>query len=244
MLNFIPANENATYAQEIQTHSISFTFVNKVQDSVHGIFSPVICRDFLGDVLYAEFFKETVSIYGFQYNPQYKHIDRDKLRLVIQGIAKHLDTIQANLQIIHNIEDMHGLEKTTISRINHTTALLEADPKWLLTIYLISYYTYIIKCMSYEFNSIKDWELKLPHGTEKSRIEVSTIPVFRHFTKNLFKILEPYSNPSGYNFGKENSATKIIYIHNYNGFVNTMKGLMSAYKNVYKERFENALKTM
>lgn len=224
------------YAEEGQDHDVKFSFVNLKGDTITELFTPIKCRDFLGDALFAEQIKKPVSIYNFVFDPKTQKIDRDKTRMLVstqKSEIKYLDQIEKNIAILHTVESMHNLELTTMQRVNETNILVEADPKWLLTTYLISYYTYLIKIASYSYrDKYKDWKTELmKENTKEVKYLVQTTTFLDKFEKNLFNICEPYKGVAGMP-----DETTIGIIHHNTGFVCTSTG---SAKSTYATNFKS-----
>lgn len=211
------------YAEEGQTHMVKFAFANRVGDNVTEMFSGVVCRDFLGDCLHAEHVKSTQSIWMFSYDPKVNKLDRDKLRFILSTAKDNIDnlaTIAKNLAVMHQVEDFHGLEHTKLTKLEDTHYLLEADSKWMKTNYLLSYYTFLVKCASYDFKDVLNWRKEMLSQSNKEAAYLKAVDAtFDKLTKNLFTICEPYAGPSGFK-----DTDHIGTIHNNTGFVSTCSG--------------------
>lgn len=207
------------YAEESQNHDVKFSFANRKNDSVTEVFSGVKCRDFLGDALFAEEFGITTSIWSFSYDPNKMKIDRDKLRFVIstnKDHSKYLTKIKDNIKLFHLIESYHNLEATYLERLDETNMLLEASNRWMLTNYLISYYTFLVKAASYEYKDVMNWRKELSDipGAKEGSYMKRVDKRFDSLTKNLFSICDEYKGTTGLN-----KTTNIGIVHNNTGFV-------------------------
>lgn len=231
MLKLIKAPAYGNYIQSHQSNVIKFSFANKEGDTITEIFAGVRCRDYLGDVLYSEENNEAMKVFGFKYDPAHQKIDRDKVRFVLQSTPDLLDNIEKNIGIINDIETQHGLELSTVTRMAKDHILLEGDPKWMKTIYLISYYSFLVKVCSYVYNDYKQWQNELQPECTEGRYLDGHLKKFNKLTNNLFKICEPYTTALGHD------STDSDSIHCLSGFLNLINGHSFTINNVYHQRF-------
>lgn len=233
MLKVIQAKHHG-YSEIGQQKPIKFAFANAVGNEIREIFSPVLCRDFLGDVLHAEESNKPASIYGFSYNPTTSRIDRDSTRLVISNIsAKDFDCFRANAPILEQLEFKLNLVPTKWQEVDKHL-YIEGSPRWQEAVYLISFYTYLLRVMCYPLG--QDWmkDVAALKTNEGSYFRSVTEKKFITMAENLFNILEPFTNVHGW----KNDA-HIGVIHDMSGFVSlatTAKG--NTYADKLKEYFK------
>lgn len=187
-MNFFKAKEKH-YEEIYQNKQIKFSFVNKKGDDYHEIFSPVLCRDFLNDVLVAEETGEEFSIYKFKYDPTVSKIDRDKLRMAVYINKADFNNVVKNLHILNEIESKNKLKPTKFYGLEEGIFLLEADKFWLKSTFLLSFYTLMIRVLSYELKD--NWIASITSVWTNESKYVNAIkdnlPVFLSSFKKVFK---------------------------------------------------------
>jgi len=147
-INFVPFKSLYGYTENGQAVEVRYAFVNKVGNTYTEMFLPVMCRDYLNDILHAEFWgSPSFHIYGFTYDSSKQHIDRDRLRLSLHNVSESAFVAmeQNILKMLHPIEDRSGFIRSVLLKPNEKTLIIEGDPKWLCSTYLISLYTFVIR---------------------------------------------------------------------------------------------------
>jgi hypothetical protein len=148
-------NSGTKYYEIQQTAALRFAFVNKTDETtVRQVFAPVMCRDFLGDVLYSEREKRTAEIFGFKYDPNEKKIDRDVTRMSISFPSQeHLGFFKEHLFWLHQLEEANGLSLTKVIETDEKEILIvEGDTWWMGGIWRISAYTFFLRIMTYKMD--------------------------------------------------------------------------------------------
>lgn len=157
MYQLVQAKSDSNYNQSPQGLKILFSFGKLSEDktTVSQLFYPVICREYFGDILYAEETGVDVDVYGFSYRPKKQKIDRDATRLTLKADEAFLEE---NLKIIHEIEDKNKVPRTKVIPTNEKdTVVIEGDEFWQSRGFLISLYTYLLKLLYVKFESTLDW---------------------------------------------------------------------------------------
>ena len=210
-----------------QTLETRFAFLTKDKDGNYTNAHPFVkCRDFLGDALAAQTEKTTKSIYGFTFKGNEQSFLDDKMRLVIKYPTEQIaENTVKNVSKIHNIETIVGkIAKTKITVVPDDTKLLiiEGSKFWLKSIFLVSLYTYLIKCLGYKLTKLSNifediLEIGTSCGNEYDYAK-DTHPTITLLLPKLRKIHKDLPNVSGWKNG-----TVITIIHNNSGFVSTIK---------------------
>src|SRR5258705_10692706 len=83
-VQIIPFDEHFSYSEEGQYHHVGFAYAHLEGEKAKQLCGYFVCRDFLGDALFAEEQDKPAKIYGFSWTPSKQKIDRDKPRLLLQ----------------------------------------------------------------------------------------------------------------------------------------------------------------
>jgi len=152
------------YTQSLQPKLVLFSWAKAVdENTVEQLFKMVMCRDYLGDVLWVEEHERELSIYGFHWTPADPKLDKDKTRLLIQTQQEtDFALIFRNLDILHNIEKKNKWNLTRLVPSKDNFILVEGDINWSSSIPLISLYSYLIKVCTFEYKDTSDWLKELP----------------------------------------------------------------------------------
>lgn len=218
-----PHTNKLSLAEIGQTLEIRMAYVHKESDgSYTQLHDSVKCRDFLGDVLFAEEQNKSVSIYGFNYKPtKTRKIDRDRLRLMLD-FKGNMDTVKyftQNVNIIREIEKSHKLIQTRIyvSSLTKDKLIIEASPFWQKSIFNMSLYTFILKAMGYNYKNNSQWfdELQSMSGVDASYAK-QIQSMWKFYVQNLKKINYRIPSVTGYTNSK---TVYISLVHNNSGFV-------------------------
>jgi len=199
------------YAEISQTSDTKFSFLHEETDHFIELFSPVKCRDFLGDCISAQSTGNYGSIYNF--TPP-KKLDKDKTKLLIsseRGIE--LYNIDKNLSYLTNIELKNKFNTSFILGVKEGLIII-GDSRWMSNVATISIYSYLLRTLSYNNPT------KIKTGNEadyKKRIGDN----YQLLLDNIYKIAIPVQNGTGW----ENDS--IHCAHNSSGFVS----LFSSKKN-------------
>lgn len=221
---YIPQNHLAELMQALE---IRMAFARKeTNGSYTQLHDSVKCRDFLGDVLHAEQSKQKINIYGFTYDGTTNKIDRDKTRLLLFfPNTESANSFVKNSSIVHNIEKTNKLLRTKLYKTKDPLVyVLESSPFWLRSVVGISLYTYLLKCMGYDYNKIENWFEEVQQKTYKDQWDnVNPVPeaLYAKSTQQYFKKLTTLIKPLTRNLKTVHGtkSDKIHNIHNYSGFV-------------------------
>lgn len=162
-----PSFPRPDYVQSAQQKKTTFAFVNKLPDDVYQmVHHPVLCRDYLGDCVWGERNQKPISCYNFTFDPTTMCLDQDKTRLFVKANPKN---ILANLEILHEIETQNGFELSEILPSSEDCEyVIESDSKWMHSVFTISLFSFIVKCLSY-----------------KERFTEYSIPWYQYFIGNI-----------------------------------------------------------
>ena len=207
-----------------QTIETRMAYVHKEKNGTYTqLHDTVKCRDYLGDVLFAEEQKRTVTIYGFSWNGNKQKIDKSRTRLMIdfRGKLDMMHQFIENLEIFNRIERQHKLIKSFVEVVDNrdTTLILTGSSFWLKSVFTISLYSFLIKVCCYKFKDNKNWleEMKAFGGVDSGYVK-QTQQVLQFYIDNLKKIV--YKLPSVIGLtavAAKNTETN--QVHNYSGFV-------------------------
>lgn len=140
-----------------QTMAVKYSFINKELEQVH---TPVICRDFLHDIVRTNLTGDPANIYGLHYNTKkHKGINLDRLVMLLEFPKGFIPNTVSIMKCLHIIEGHMGLfEKNmhtyptfvlNVSNLNILTGkkhvLLSSPGKWMSSPALLSLYTLLIK---------------------------------------------------------------------------------------------------
>jgi len=111
-----------------------------------GIHRAVQCKDFLGDVVWAEHMKKPVDIYGFKYTPGGLDITTPPFYVAITHPAALKDRASNLLAFLHAFEEALGFKRSKIEIINENTGLwITFSGGWLRTPVLFSAFTQFLR---------------------------------------------------------------------------------------------------
>lgn len=209
------------------SHSVHlrFAFVNRNKNLLSEIFTPVACRDFLSDVLHAEYFKiDSTSIYGFKYKSSKQKIDRDRLRM---GLYSHSESTCANvltqaLSILNPIEEQNKFKLSTITKLSNNSMFIEGDVKWQHNSFLLGIYTLLLRLSGNPFKNASSWLQE----TKKQKVATSdfyflSCKNFETYLSKLCKFNEELdqqkASPTGWKLD-----TPIGIVHNRSGVYSTL----------------------
>jgi hypothetical protein len=219
------------YAEINQTLEIKFSFLKRVKPGVYtNLFAFVKCRDFLGDVICAEFDKKKYSIYGFSYDgKKSKRVQtytmfalefpsQEVKQTWIKNWNTYKDSIAKQCKVsLGTIYDQEG-----------NYLIIKASKFWCKSTAALSFYTMILKGMGYELQGDnffvavekttaiqKTWDGKdiIMPTVEANYISGISNKVFNAFVSNIKKLTTSLQHPSGLTEHKN-----IGNIHNSTGF--------------------------
>lgn len=210
------------YNQSGQQKNIDFTFVNRKDNKLIEVCQAFRCRDYLNDILFCE---ETNTkheeVYGFTFDPKQQRIDRDKTRLIMHLATTDMyDNFMRNQAILSSVELANGYALTDIIKLGDKIICVEGDPIWMKANYMISLYSYLLKCCVYQFPKLEGWETQLTKQVTNEGRYLNNIGVdkFKFLTRHLNEIMDPYKGVSGM------SNPNIHSVHDFTGFLNTFVG--------------------
>ena len=212
------------YLSEIeQSLPLRFSFAHwDEKDEVEQLHDWVRCRDFLGDVLWANKYKNEVSIYKFKFNPKETKINPDRLEMLIKFVKGTKNNFKNQIHLLNTIEEKNGFAPTCFYEIDQSHRLIVADKIWQSSVFMISLYTYLLKCICYtlkeEGNIFSGFTLHTTEGGYYSRIN----PAIHQILPHLQQIANKIKYVTG--FPHETELNNISYeIHNNCGFVNVIQ---------------------
>lgn len=247
MYDLIESPKNKSYTQSPQQKQINFTFANK-NDEKHTLTEvcmPFRCRDYLNDILYCEETSKSHSeVYGFRYDPAKQKIDRDRTRLILHCASPAMiQQMKDNQAILTTVENAGGFAHSKIIDVKDNTICVEGDPVWMRANFMISLYTYLLKCLTYSYKELVSWEteLSLDSANEGRYMNGVGPDRFKFLTRHLNEILDPYTGVTGgMDTSKYNASGQVMYlIHDNTGFMNTFMGsefLIKNYQYKYAEK--------
>lgn len=209
-----------------QTIPARFAFCNRIGENELEVLSlPAKCRDYLGDALFQTAHNVKVTEYGFCIE---KHVDMKNPFLVIVFPAKeNFEAFKKNVsKVIHPIEDKNNFTQTKVfddvEGYKNPTVILSFSPKWVKSIMMISFFTFLCKCCMYSTEiTASNWKefIKNNAGTERGYLSSFSDKEFEVFCSNL------HAHPNVYwisGFAESVNAKEGYWggaIHNHSGFV-------------------------
>lgn len=236
------------YSQVMQAQHVEFTFARKEGNKIIELFHPFICRDYFNDILYCQesgekINEDTGGIYGFTYDPAKTPIDEDATRLSIKFSGDMRQNLITNIGIIHQIEKDNEFKPTEFHIADNNYLLVEGDSKWMKANFLMSLYTYLIKCASHNIANISNWEDDMvniyANGVNQTRegsyMKGCGIPKFKFLTRKLNEIIDPFKGTVGFKEG-------IHSVHDFSGWLSTFNGgpfIIDQLKSTYAKKALN-----
>lgn len=142
----------ATLGQLFQSLKVQFSFTaEKVVDGkteFHNLTQYVLCRDFLGDMLWSKHWNKESYIYGLSYNWREAPYDEDHLKLTIffPDGEKRKAFLKNVPEFLHAKEDQAGVERTEILETQFKDKFIViGSPHWQKSTWRLSLYTYYLK---------------------------------------------------------------------------------------------------
>lgn len=226
------------YIEIGQQKKVLFSFCNKKGNVLKQLFSPVLCRDFLSDVLVAEEWNKKVSRYAFVYNPARTKIDRDKTRLLLTINDEDKNNLINNLDILHEIEHNNKLIRTEITHVDDNTLLVEGSKVWLNSTFSLHLYTFLLKAISYEYEHNWFEELKDKETNEANYARSLTPSFLKIINSNIKSIFRKGTTVHGYN-----ESPSLTFLHDNGGVVTLFgKGVGNVYKVANNEYYKRLTK--
>lgn len=217
-----PPEKNMKYGEIYQQLKVKFSFVlNKGPGVFRMAFPYINCRDFLGDALWAKEKKKVFHLYGFSFNPE-EIVLQPPCSLAVQFPATMLyENFNSNLPLLHKLEKENGFKPTKVfSTDKKNEYIVIGDKGWVAKTPLISFYTFLIKIMSFQANMADlapETLIQVSDGNEKN-YAVETAQNLPKFMANLGKLAKsklPVDGGGNVGFNE---------VHYRSGFVAVCKG--------------------
>ena len=231
---------NKKYYSEItQSSSTTFAFVNEVApEEFTELFDPVKCRDFLGDVVFADKYKCKAGIFGFEFDGTSQKLDKDATKLSVHfKDMEEMNRFLNNLAILLDVEDNNQLERTQVYLpLYKDVLIIKGDPFWQSAQWTISLYTHLLRCLgSPDIDKLFIKTYNYPeYSRESEYMQRIGLDNWTKLISNLRKIKEAADDPSGYGDTTTNSMNKL---HNCCGIA-TLFGKNVVQGNKYREAFD------
>lgn len=233
-VQIIPFDEHFSYSQEGQYHDVGFAYAHLEGEKAKQLCGYFVCRDFLGDALFAEEQGKQAKIYGFSWTPSKQKIDRDKTRLLLQFSSLEMKkAMEKNLSILHGVEKDNDFTLTTLTDSDKDSELLvEGDSNWQASVVLISLYSFLLKCLTYDIKKVEDIVEKYEDSNE-ANLAQNTLKKLPKILKNLRRFgLDEESKKFTVTGTQDKSMTGTI--HHYSGWHSVSAPASSCYqKNPY-----------
>ena len=226
-----------------QSMNLKYSFINKEMEQVH---TPVICRDFLHDIVRANLINKSINIHGLSYNPKkHKHINTERLVMLLEfpkGFVPNVYLIQRFLQTMENGMDLTRGEYNTcvlnVSNLNIVSEnkyiIVSSPGKWLTSPSLLSLYTLLIKVSQHSTHERVKNALRSSNesisNTCMNLIEEMKRIVGENYDKKCTDA--NFQMPTEINYLKSIVGKLGAFVKEYNGFVKLNKdGFDSLYYN-------------
>lgn len=205
--------ENVGIGEIPQQVEVKFAYCIRDGDTISQKNQWVKCRDFLGDVIWVDKYKQPLCCYEFKVaaDKQYLSTQATELLLLVKS-KEYYKNILEFTPWLHDIEAKNGLELTTIYPVNTTHLYVCGDKFWTTTIFNISLYSFLIKLLATKTEA-------LPDTNESSYIkQVGNRLDF--ILNNLQQIKQNTEGVSGW-YDEANRSWSIL--HNSSGFCSLIK---------------------
>ncbi len=174
------SKKKVEYNENQQPQGVRFSMLDS---KLNELFPPVLCRDYLCDVIYCEEKQKPIEVYGFNYQP----ISKDRLYrgLLVQfGTSKLIDAFNNFLPLFWIIENRNNIANTAIQRTERENVFLfHTSDFWFRTPPLMSLYSWLIRLGTYpiEFDdkSVVSWFKALSLYPNRTR-ELMTVSYYRN----------------------------------------------------------------
>ena len=251
MTKFVETIFNQNLAEINQTLDVRFAWaVPKSRGVVTNSIPFVKCRDFLGDCLYATEKDKKQSIYGFSFDPKKQTYCKSSTKLLLQfPNVESFQNFNNNLQHLHNIEENFKYKKTVVKQVAENTLLVIGSSQWIRNIVSVSFYTFILKCISYKLtNQIPFWDaVKVTEvtitGWDGSKVTRTTLEAsylkdmdkFQYFLRTYKKFMRVVKTATSPEYDTIN------YVHNRSGFYSIING-RGTYGQMFLKDYNNGKK--
>jgi len=195
-----------------------------------------VCRDFMGDVVYANETKKPVSIYGFKYKPTpTKILDSNTCNIGI-----HFPNLEVMNTFILNfplLSKMKGIFKPLDIELFYgdLIVVITLDKLWDKTTFGMSYITFILKCLCYKLEHEEDLLTQIENYTyeytsiwtqekEQKKIkEAGYVTPIKELLQKLPNKIEQFLNKQENSHGLHEITPTISDVHNGSGFYSTLR---------------------
>lgn len=194
MYNYIPAKRKQ-YSEENQPKSIKYSFgnIDPETNTFNEWFAPVKCRDFLLDTLYSKETKESLELYGFNFDYSTVKETETQLEMVIRTKKVNIDAILANLPTLHEIEIKHNLQPTAIYPTDKSDVFVVIGDKfWKSTTPLLGLYTWMFRLFLYTPLTTLDDLAKFKSNADEIWKFQTIYPKLKEMLDNLKTFTVPY----------------------------------------------------
>lgn len=156
-----------------QTNLIRFALANENFEILHPF---VKCRDYLGDVVWSEYYDVPISQYGFKWKPCNFNKDRIRFVLMVHDNTQFLEQLRNNLNELREWTNDPTIELLEVDPqspgltdfTDMKYILLLADKKWYTDIIHMSWFTYLIKIAA-SYKQMSDLFLDNPNDTSNEK---------------------------------------------------------------------------
>lgn len=221
MYKFIRQYSKPGYAEIGQQKMLRFApvYLNGEQAIVQV--APFKCRAFFNEVLVGNEEKATKGIYGFTWKADYT-LEPNTTRMALE-----FESEQEKLAFLFNEEWLNAIEErnnifpTSFSATDDKHVVIVSGAKyWQSRCYLLSFYTFLMKCMMFKVTD-DNWlkNILATSTNEANYIKQVQINRFEQFIRNIHFLDHVNSTVSGFKEG-----TNISTIHNGSGWVSTLNG--------------------
>lgn len=162
ILHLKPPIKQQSYAEISQHFNVCFSFAKFDGEDIIPLFTPVKCRDFLGDaIIKVKANALGGCIYGFNFGNYLKQMDlkHTVVTVYIPSTSGPIEQCKANIKyILHTIEKKAKLRRTKIYDTNKTDVIvLKSSGQWMHPLY-ISLYTMLVRlgCRGYDITQYND----------------------------------------------------------------------------------------
>lgn len=227
-MKFITKTYNKHIAEEGQDLEVQFAFARKTEDANFFNLSDFsVCRDFLGDVVVANVTNEPSVIYGFKYDPTTQaKLDLEHTYLALKSSPEVLEQFKANLKRFRSWWEImigHGHNYCNILEFDKPgTIVVQCNPWWQKTTVGISYLSFILKALCWDYDKDASSDLfsallayKHDGGLNKEARYIKDLrKEAGYLLINLEKLTDAHTTPHGYPVLDQ----YINNVHNNSGF--------------------------
>lgn len=147
--------EDTNPTQDDQSIELKFAFCDYTQkDNEYDFFlihQPILCRDFLNDMLMVKNTDSIIELYGFKADGKKFQYDKSNHYLYLhfpELVTKHT-FIQSFNYYINDYDEMSNNKPTEIFYDNECNMIIKCDSEWCLTTQSLSLFTFLLRVMCY-----------------------------------------------------------------------------------------------